>query len=1164
MIKRKYGILKSILCVTLALSFVFTAAPIPAMSVDIPPKAPGFSFRSSTKVWGYNMLLNRGLGIAAMGINVLAGMSDSEALHKTASIASFILTGSMGGGSGNKDNQVYYEKIMKSIDEMCTTVVQEIDKTEQSIKEDLSAMSTVLGILNKTAKLDNYNDAWEKDVEDPLTQADLMNVIEAYKVYIRAVGDYTDGKADYDHLMAKKRAFADSFRVASGAVYDASSANGMTIDEFYDEKIYSSNAVDLKFKQAITSMLTRLEATDGTRYIDTAAQMAYTAYPFSTDQAEFVDNAARKQSEIITVSVLAYREFNAMRHEYIEEKLKNASQSGMQQSEYDALSSSLGQLESYGFDLFDKLFYGSDEIQPSSGVINGFVNWLESKIIIVNGAEPSYIYLDNYLRRTPDGTVTLENTSHISSVDYDFYRQRSKNGEMSPLLYVSPLGPNTFVKPEAFYNEPVYTSRYMQFEKTAVVIPSDNGGQALVRPLLVLANDPDDENDRSISTLYGGIDYLGVPESHIKYPLCDFYNLTNGTYTDGYNTYSVASNAEALSKVITDEAFVSSSIKLDEYFSSLNYYDADYLLTTDKTVNSGDYNIDMPLMSTTSSGMNTDNVLVTDISDKQFTIVLVPDNDDTYVPFECIVEGNGTAECEIFGYENENEPGYYRAGTIVAVNVRPPVDACCDVTGVKTLNYADISSGVPTSVQTVYSESNSHTITYNEDGSLTLAFRVPYERSCAVVTVYEYFEIKTVDDLVSFASAVNSGASDLNAILKNDIDISSFSSTIGTSSSPFKGVFDGNGYTLTNYNGIYTSSTKGIFSYVSGGTVKNLTVDGECSVYGSESGYGGIIGKASDNAQIINVHSSVDMTVSSAASGIGGIVGIADSSTDLYKCSYSGTVTARSEKNDGIGGIAGRAGDYAKFSFCINYGTISSDNKDTYMGGILGYTDSDLFGGMEKCINVGSIRSSLILQQTTAAGSIIGYASNMPYGCVKDCFYMTTSSHNERAVGMLDGVSCSAGAFANGMSPAPEYAMSSGQITYTMSIGMIEPVYVQTLGKDAYPVFVGMPVYLCHRYGCDGQELGVVYSNYYYGNEYNIHTFDDETHKCDTCGKHINEIYVMGDTNDDGVVNSKDIIRLKAYLNGLYNEIYFYQSDVDFSGTVDENDLSIVISMITE
>ncbi len=1162
MLKHKYGILKNIVCITLALSFVFTAAPISAKSVDIPPKAPSFSFTDSTKDWGYSLLLNRGLGIAAMGINFLAGLTDNEGVHKTASIATFLLTGSTGG---ENNNYVYYEQIMKSIDEMCSTVVQEIDKTEQSIKEDLSAMSTVLGILNKTTKMDNYNDAWEKDVEAPLSQTSLTSVIDAYKVYVRAVGDYTDGKADYEYLTAKKRAFSDSLRVASGAVYDASSANGMTIDEFYNEKIYGSNAIDLKFKQAITSMLTRLEATDGTRYIDSAAQMAYTAYPFSTDQAEFVDNAARKQSEMITVSILAYREFNAMRHEYIEERLKKASQSGMMQSEYDSLDASLSQLDEYGFGLLDKLFYGSDEIQPSDGVINGLVNWLESKIVIVNGAQPSYIYLDNYLRRTPDGTVTLENTSHLSSVDYDFYKKHAENGGLSPLFDVSPLGPNTFVKPEAFYNEPVYTSRFMQFERSAVIVPQDNGGQARVRPVMVLANDPDDENDRMISSLYGGIDYLGVSESHIKYPLCDFYNLTNGTFTDGYNTYAVASTADELSSVITDEAFVSSSIKLDEYFSSLNYYRADYLLTTDKTVNhSDDRNIQVPLMTTKSSGMNTENVLITDVSDKEYTLVLVPDSDEMYVSFDCVIDGNGMAEYELFGYESDQKQGYYLAGTLVAVNVRPLKDSCCEVVGVKVCNYADMTSGLPTSEQVIYSENNSYTVTYNDDGSLTLVFRVPYEKTCAAVTVHEYYEIKTASDLASFASAVNAGASDLDAVLKNDIDISSFNSTIGTSTNPFKGVFDGNGYTVTGYRGMHTTSTKGLFSYVSGGTVKDLTVDGECSVYGSELGYGGIIGTASDNAQIINVHSSVDMTVNSNAAGVGGIVGVADSGTDLYKCSYNGDITVRSDKNDGIGGIAGRAGYRAKFSFCINYGTLTSDSNDTYMGGILGYTDSELFGGMEKCINVGKVKTSFILQTPTAAGSVIGYASNMPYGCVKECFYMTTSVNNERAVGMLDGVSCQPGSFASGMMPAPEFAMTNGQITYSMSIGMIEPVYVQTLGKDPYPVFVGLPVYLCSKYGCDGQELGVVYSNYYNGNEYNVHTFDDETHKCDECGKHINEIYVMGDANDDGIVNTKDIIRLKAYLNGMYKELYFYQSDVDFSGTVDENDLSIVISMVTE
>lgn len=1160
MLKQKFRVLKSVICTVLALSFVFSVTSTLKTSAvnDTPPKAPSFSFTASTKVWGYNLLLNRGLNIAAYGINLLAGLSENEAVHQVASIASFLLTGT----APSKDNSVYYEQIMASIDEMCETVVREIEMTEQSIKEDLSAMSTVLGILNKTAKMDNYNEAWEKDVMLPLSQASLTSTINAYKTYVAAAGDYTNGSAENTYLISKKNAFIDSLRVASGAVYDASSANGMTIDEFYNEKIFCSNAVDLKFKQAITEMLTRLEATDGTRYIDTAAQMAYTAYPFSTDQAEFVDNAARKQSEMITVSILAYREFIAMRHEYIAQRLSDASSDGMEQSEYDALENSLNGLDEYGNELFNKLFYGSDEIQPSSGVVNGLVNWLESKIIVVNGVAPCHIYLDNYSRRTPNSTVTLENTSHVSSVDYEFYKQESENGNLSPLFTVHSLNQNTYVKPEAFYNEAVYTSKYMEFEKTAVLIPSESGGQVTVRPVMVLANDPLDENDRKISSLYGGINYLGVDESHIKYPLCDYYNLTNGAFTDGYNTYSVASDAGDLKRVITDEALVSSSLSLDSYFSSLEHYSANYIVMAGTSANHGDNNVTIPVISTASKGLDVENEIITDISECQYSLVLVPDSDETYVPFECIVEGNGSVECELSGYECEQASGRYLAGTLVAVNIKPPAGVCCAVEGVTVRNYADASVNVPTSEQVIYSEGNSYTITYNDDGSLTLAFRVAYEKTDVVITVHEYYDIATVDDLTAFADVVNSGVTDVDAVLSNTIDISSFSTSIGTSAHPYGGVFDGNGHSLTGYNGAYTS-INGIFSYLSGGTVKNLTVDGECTVYGTGNGYGGIIGTATDDAQIINVHSSVDITVASGSAGIGGIVGTAQDGAYLYKCSYSGTITTRSDANNGVGGIAGCAGDRVKFAFCINYGTISSGNADTYMGGIAGYTDSELFGGMEKCVSVGSVGTSLLLQQTTAAGSIIGYAANLPHGCMSDCYFMLTSGFRELGVGMLDGISCTSTSTVSGIYSAPEYAMNSGQITHALGVGLDKPVYVQTLGDDPYPVFIGLPVYLCARYACDGvTELELIYSNQYNGNEYNVHVFDDETHACEHCGKLICEIYTMGDANDDGTVNTKDIIRIKAYLGGFTDEIYFYPSDLDHNGTIDYADLDILVSMI--
>ena len=98
----------------------------------------------------------------------------------------------------------------------------------------------------------------------------------------------------------------------------------------------------------------------------------------------------------------------------------------------------------------------------------------------------------------------------------------------------------------------------------------------------------------------------------------------------------------------------------------------------------------------------------------------------------------------------------------------------------------------------------------------------------------------------------------------------------------FKGVFDGNGHTITgiyqntwamkgDYDGHYYNDAMGLFGYVNGGTVKNLTIDnfyseGEFAPTGSVTAYAG--GSATfENIAITNSHPQTYNT------GVAGIVG---------------------------------------------------------------------------------------------------------------------------------------------------------------------------------------------------------------------------------------------------------------------------------------------------
>lgn len=155
---------------------------------------------------------------------------------------------------------------------------------------------------------------------------------------------------------------------------------------------------------------------------------------------------------------------------------------------------------------------------------------------------------------------------------------------------------------------------------------------------------------------------------------------------------------------------------------------------------------------------------------------------------------------------------------------------------------------------------------------------------------------------------------------------------------PYTGTFDGQGHTI---KGLYVNSASddyvGLFGYLEGAAVRNLTVDGY--VQGCNAA-GGIAGYAS-NAAIEN-------------------------------CSNHCSVLGGSNRNSG--GIAGINFNSATIIDCYNVGTIRDSVNATYHGGIAGYNN----GTVSNCYNVGTISSS------DCGGEIVGANS----GTVENCYYL--------------------------------------------------------------------------------------------------------------------------------------------------------------------------------
>lgn len=239
------------------------------------------------------------------------------------------------------------------------------------------------------------------------------------------------------------------------------------------------------------------------------------------------------------------------------------------------------------------------------------------------------------------------------------------------------------------------------------------------------------------------------------------------------------------------------------------------------------------------------------------------------------------------------------------------------------------------------------------------------------------YSVSTESDLEKFASLSQDGCGFYNAtiIIEKDIDLKCDSSDpftpIGTGTG-FAGIFDGNGHKISN---LYVSATNqaGLFAFVNGGTVKNLTIEGTVIENGSTTagsiGVGGIAGYTSGTVTIENCVSNVKIT--SGCENTGGIVGYVNSPSVIRNCINLGNIDS-SKANSG--GILGSGVSSAVVYNCANFGTVSGT---TYVGGIVGKTENDV----SLCYNVGAITASAGDSTAAAIANVSGTESTFYQYC---------------------------------------------------------------------------------------------------------------------------------------------------------------------------------------
>ncbi len=184
--------------------------------------------------------------------------------------------------------------------------------------------------------------------------------------------------------------------------------------------------------------------------------------------------------------------------------------------------------------------------------------------------------------------------------------------------------------------------------------------------------------------------------------------------------------------------------------------------------------------------------------------------------------------------------------------------------------------------------------------------------------------IRTYVDWNAFATMVNEHGTDFSGktvLLAEDIIVDKM---VGTSDHSFKGIFDGNGHTLTFYQ-TATEECAAPFRYAKNATICNLTVDGHITT--SAKCAAGFIGRSFGKVNISNcrssviIESSIDLNNSENGDGTHGgfIASIDEGSATFSNCLFDGKLLG--EGTNRWGGFVGWKSTYnaakANFNNCF-------------------------------------------------------------------------------------------------------------------------------------------------------------------------------------------------------------------------------------------------------
>lgn len=235
------------------------------------------------------------------------------------------------------------------------------------------------------------------------------------------------------------------------------------------------------------------------------------------------------------------------------------------------------------------------------------------------------------------------------------------------------------------------------------------------------------------------------------------------------------------------------------------------------------------------------------------------------------------------------------------------------------------------------------------------------------------YDIYTPAQLAGLSKLVNKGTSfsGKTVTLRDDVDLAGGKWTpIGEyknwgGAHPFQGIFKGEGHRISNLSISATETGKGLFGYVCGAVVADVSIAGVIDISQTIGQLG--VGSVAARAERSTITScTTNVRIKGEVGNAGGIVGRAQDSS-IVSCVNNSEISGEGQY---IGGVVGY-GERILVESCTNNASVSSYGISAYpVGGIVG----ELAGAstVRVCANRGSVSASVGVESGSGVGGVVG------------------------------------------------------------------------------------------------------------------------------------------------------------------------------------------------